>query len=198
MVAQAALAASDFLVFPNGNIGSLRGDTNGEERRLDGSLVRTVVPVGATTDQHELMPLPNGNYLITTLRRLAAAATAVTRTSRSWTTAPRKSNPTARLCGRGGLRITSHCLRFRASGAIQPIPAGVLDPFHINSLEPEGNDVLMSFRHLDAVYSVHKIDGSVDWKLGGTARPQSLTVLNDPVVDRLRRFPWAARRPRSQ
>ncbi len=40
----------------------------------------------------------------------------------------------------------------------------------------------MSFRHLDAVYSVRKIDGSVDWKLGGTARPESLTVLNDPVA----------------
>ena len=55
------------------------------------------------------------------------------------------------------------------------------DPFHINSAEPDGNDMLMSFRHTDAVYSVHKSNGSIEWKLGGSTRPESLTVLNDPV-----------------
>ena len=38
---------TDFLVFPNGNPASLRGgDAGGEERRLDGSLIRTIRPAG--------------------------------------------------------------------------------------------------------------------------------------------------------
>ena len=60
-------------------------------------------------------------------------------------------------------------------------PSGLLDPYHINSAEPEGDDVLMSFRHLNAVYSVRKTNGSVEWKIGGTTAPESLTVLNDPI-----------------
>ena len=47
---------------------------------------------------------------------------------------------------------------------------GLLDPYHINSVEPEGNDLLMSFRHLDAVYSVRKSNGSIEWKIGGVTQ----------------------------
>ena len=73
---------------------------------------------------------------------------------------------------------------------------GVLDPYHINSAEPEGNDVLLSFRHLNAVYSVHKSDGTVEWKIGGTTRPESLTVLNDPIFTSGGGLPRPARRAR--
>ncbi len=59
---------------------------------------------------------------------------------------------------------------------------GEYDPYHINSAAPDGNGVIMSFRHLDAVYRVSKATGSVTWKLGGNPRPESLTVLNDPVA----------------
>ena len=38
----------------------------------------------------------------------------------------------------------------------------------------------MSFRNLDAVYEINRTTGNIVWKLGGTATPQSLTVLSDP------------------
>ena len=59
---------------------------------------------------------------------------------------------------------------------------GLYDPYHINSIEPDGDSYIASFRHLDAVYKISKADGSIVWKLGGTPRPESLTVVGDPIV----------------
>ena len=56
------------------------------------------------------------------------------------------------------------------------------DPFHINSIEPDGNGYVMSFRHLDAVY---KVSGPTAASAGSSAArhgAESLTVLNDPVA----------------
>ena len=62
------------------------------------------------------------------------------------------------------------------------------DTYHINSIEPDGDGYVMSFRHLDAVYRVNKSDGSIDWKLGGVAQPASLNVVGDsfPAGDQFR------------
>jgi hypothetical protein len=60
----------------------------------------------------------------------------------------------------------------------QPAAGPEYDPYHINSVEPNGNGYLISFRHLDAIYRVDGA-GNVTWKLGGVARPESLTVQND-------------------
>ena len=51
---------------------------------------------------------------------------------------------------------------------------------HWNSVERHGNRILLSFRHLDAVYEINRSTGEVVWKLGGTHTPKSLKVLNDP------------------
>ena len=53
---------------------------------------------------------------------------------------------------------------------------GGYDIVHWNSIEPDGNSVIASFRHLDAVYKIRKSTGSIVWKLGGTTTPKSLTV----------------------
>lgn len=50
---------------------------------------------------------------------------------------------------------------------------------HLNSIHQVDDTVLMSFRHLDAVYAVDKTDGEIVWKLGGTPTPESLTVVGD-------------------
>ena len=57
---------------------------------------------------------------------------------------------------------------------------GYYDLVHWNSIEPHGNSVIASFRHLDAVYRIRKSNGSIAWKLGGTPTPQSLEVRDDP------------------
>jgi hypothetical protein len=40
--------------------------------------------------------------------------------------------------------------------------------------------VITSLRFTDAVYSIDHPTGEVEWKLGGTTIPESLTVLGDP------------------
>jgi hypothetical protein len=54
------------------------------------------------------------------------------------------------------------------------------DIIHMNALQPDGADGLFfSARHLNAIYRITKSTGAIDWKLGGTQRPESLTVLGD-------------------
>ena len=55
------------------------------------------------------------------------------------------------------------------------------DIIHLNSIADDGDGLIISARHLDAVYRINKSDGSVDWKLGGTTTPRSLAV---PGADR--------------
>ncbi len=50
------------------------------------------------------------------------------------------------------------------------------DIVHLNSVEVDGAGLIVSSRNLDAVYRINTSDGSVDWKLGGTATPSSLDV----------------------
>ena len=54
------------------------------------------------------------------------------------------------------------------------------DIIHMNAIEPDGTDGLMfSSRHLNAIYHVTKSTGAIDWKIGGTQRAESLTVIGD-------------------
>jgi len=55
------------------------------------------------------------------------------------------------------------------------------DIYHWNSVEPDGDGYVLSFRHLDAVYRINRGTGAIDWKLGGASRPESLTVVDDPL-----------------
>jgi hypothetical protein len=55
-----------------------------------------------------------------------------------------------------------------------------VDQIHMNSLEVSGGSIVVSARHTDAVYSIDRATGDIQWKLGGTTTPRSLTVLGDP------------------
>ena len=60
------------------------------------------------------------------------------------------------------------------------------DIIHLNSVADDGDGLIISARHLDAVYRIKKSDGSVDWKLGGTTTSRSLSVLGadrDPFLN---------------
>ena len=52
---------------------------------------------------------------------------------------------------------------------------------HINAIEPDGDGLLISLRHTNAVYRIRRSDGQVLWKLGGTTTAESLTVSGDPT-----------------
>jgi hypothetical protein len=53
------------------------------------------------------------------------------------------------------------------------------DPYHMNSVEPNGAGFVVSFRQLDAVFRIDKATGNILWKLGGTPTPQSLQFVGD-------------------
>ena len=53
------------------------------------------------------------------------------------------------------------------------------DIVHVNAVEPDGDGLIVSMRHTNGVYRIDRADGHVDWKLGGTSTPQSLTVSSD-------------------
>jgi hypothetical protein len=58
---------------------------------------------------------------------------------------------------------------------------GAYDPFHWNAVELTGDGVILSMRHDDAIYKVDRDTGAIEWKLGGSPTPESLTVVGDPV-----------------
>jgi hypothetical protein len=57
------------------------------------------------------------------------------------------------------------------------------DLVHVNSVEPDGDSVLISMRQTDSVYKVSRRTGAIEWKLGGTQTPESLSLTNvaDPA-----------------
>ena len=66
------------------------------------------------------------------------------------------------------------------SGAAGWFPGVGDDIIHMNAIELDGTDGLMfSARHLNAVYHITKSTGAIDWKIGGTQRAESLTVVGD-------------------
>jgi hypothetical protein len=60
---------------------------------------------------------------------------------------------------------------------------GTYDVFHMNSVDYRTGVMLVSFRHLNAVYGISVATGAILYKLGGHQDPQSLTVVGDPVFD---------------
>jgi hypothetical protein len=55
----------------------------------------------------------------------------------------------------------------------------VYDLVHLNSLQADGDGVIISARHLDAALRIRRSDGGIDWKLGGTSTSQSLDFAGD-------------------
>ena len=171
--------------------GGTRGRTAGTNgrfawgiRSLNGDPIRQVKGAnGVLTDAHELMLLPNGNYLLNTfprdrgldLRPFGGPRNAVGR-----------GNQIEEITPRGRL-----VWKWRTRGHIALAETGrwwkmilkrrqPLDYIHFNSAEPIGDSMVMSFRHLDAVYKIDRSSGDIIWKLGGTPTDEQLEVLNDP------------------
>jgi len=69
-----------------------------------------------------------------------------------------------------------------SGGTSKPDASIEYDPVHINSVHPAGGKLIVSLRHTDAVYQIDVQTGEIDWKLGGTTTPQSLTVQGDPAA----------------
>lgn len=164
-----------------------------EERRLDGSTVDTHRIVGSPTDFHDFERLPNGNQLMLSYRPRdgvdlspyggPADATVLDAVVQevdpqgdvAWSWSSEGAIP---------LSDTEH---WWPSVTANPTKLEdgrtAYDIVHINSVEPDGDGIVVSMRHTDAVYRIDRDTGAVDWKLGGTATPERLTILNDGFGD---------------
>ena len=146
---------------------------------LNGAVQGTVGGGSVPLDSHDLELLPNGNYL------------GIERVSRS------------------GVDLSSWGLSSDSTiiddDIVELTPAGQVvwqwssadhidvaienanwhsafpDVFHMNSIQYDGNGgIIVSYRHLDAVYRIDMATGAITWKLAGTPTPESLTIKNSP------------------
>jgi hypothetical protein len=152
-------------------------------RRPDGTLVRSLRAVGTLTDIHDLQQTPDGNYLVLSYRpRSGVDASAQNGDAEAtvYDGVVQKLAPDGRLLWEWS---TADHIGLAETGRWWPRLTEPYDAVHINAVEPLAKgDFLISLRHTDAVYRIDGATGQVEWKLGGTPRPESLTVRNDPLA----------------
>jgi hypothetical protein len=174
---------TSFLLAPlsNGNLATLNYWGGMVERRLDGTPTRLLNTRGAPSDFHDVLLLPNGNYVLATfdVRRCNLSRWGEGR-ARCAFHEFQELTPTGEVVWRWrpeddiGIRQTP--LKWRTERLF-----GYADPWHYNSIEWTGDGFIISFRHMDAVYKIDYASKDVVWKLGGSRRPESLRVIGDPV-----------------
>jgi hypothetical protein len=175
------------------------GGNESQEVTVGGTLVRTinaglVPPYNVANDFHDIQLLPNGNYLIQGGYSHAGANLSFC-----------PGGPTdATVYDDVIQELTPDGQLVWQWDALDHIPASEMDPQwcntivtnghapydveHMNSIQEYGDNILVSFRHLDAIFEISRSTGDVIWKLGGTPRDPSLpgkqlTIVNDPVFD---------------
>jgi hypothetical protein len=173
------------ILLPNGNIAWI-GSTRAEEHKLNGALVRTFTPdssIGGIFDPHELQMLPNGDFIfIADVQRGPVDLTAYGGVSNDIIL----DNVIEEIAPNGSLVWHWSAMDHIPVSETDPLwwpqyikslfPA---DPYHMNSVEPNGDGFVISCRHLDAVFRIDKASGNIVWKLSGTPRPESLTFNGD-------------------
>lgn len=166
-------------------------------RGLDGRLESTVSPVGFGADHHDIQPTPDGGYLLLIYAPRDCPNTPSDCEDLSAWGKPAQSNVIdgviQKVDAQGNLvwqwnsrdhislSESDHWLG-NMGPAVLPNGSPAYDIIHLNSVEPDGNGFIFSARHLDAVYRVDASTGSIDWKLGGSATPEGLTVADDPFA----------------
>jgi hypothetical protein len=150
--------------------------------RLDGSVIRTLPGVGINTDHHDLQLHGNDNYLVgayvpqSHVDTRPYGSSDATVQNIELQEVSRDGRLVWRWKSQNHISLSETAPRFWPTEQ----PARGYDILHWNSVEPAGNSVIASFRHLDAVYKIDQSTHRIVWKLGGTSTPRSLNVTNDP------------------
>ncbi len=156
---------------------------------LETGTTRAITTVGIPLNNHELLLLPNGDFMLISYPN----RTGVDLTGLS-TYGP---NSTIRDCAVQEVDAQGNLVwDWRASNHTDPVKESVApthagtdadpaDVYHCNSVDVSGDgDVLISFRNMNSVLLVSKTTGNVVWKLGGTPYnkdgAQILTIQGDP------------------
>jgi Arylsulfotransferase (ASST) len=170
---------------PIDNISLQKGDY--EVRTLSGRLLRIIKAEGAEPpDVHELQLLGSGNYLLGMQYPYIDDTSAFGGSANSLVLGIQilELTPDGQIAYRWAsgdhIAVSETPQRWWDDPLLDREP---YDTSHWNSVELIGKDrtrMLLSFRHLDAVYMVNRKTGAIIWKLGGTPTPQSLDVIGDP------------------
>jgi hypothetical protein len=168
----------------NGNLAWFNGPSfQYELHRLDGSLIRTLRPVGLGPDGHDLQFLPNGDHLIagrTQQEHVDASPYGKSSDASVYSAELQQVTPNGQLAWDWQSQDHISLAETGRWWNERPTENQPYDIVHWNSIAPAGSDaVVASFRNLDAVYKIRKSTGEVVWKLGGTRTPESLTTIGD-------------------
>ena len=165
---------------------------------VTGEFVDIVRPVGFGADNHDLQPTPDGGWLlIGYVPRNCPAVPSECVDLSPWggpanatvidgwiQKVDANGNPIWTWKSQDHIDLSENGPWIPSLGGGVTLPDGrqAYDIVHMNSVEPDGNGFIFSARHLDAVYRVEDPGGAggIDWKLGGTTTPESLTVFGDP------------------
>lgn len=165
---------------------------------LGGEFMDVVRPVGFGADNHDLQPTSDGGWLlIGYVARDCPAVPSECVDLSPWggpenatvidgwiQKVDANGNPiwTWKSQDHIGIAESGPWIPSLGSGATLSDGRQAYDIVHLNSVEPDGDGFIFSARHLDAVYRVEdpRGAGEIDWKLGGTTTPESLTVFDDP------------------
>ncbi|MEA2351880.1 MAG: hypothetical protein QOJ14_294 [Thermoleophilaceae bacterium] len=159
------------------------------ERRLDGKVVRRHRTVGTPTDLHEFQELPNGHLLMESYRpRDGVDLTKYGGPRRTRVYYPevqeltRRGRLVWRWNARGHISLdeTDRWPSLVETQSKFPEKVRWYDAYHINSMSPDGDGIVISCRHDDAVYRIDRASGRVTWKIGGIHTKKSLKVIGDP------------------
>ena len=155
-----------------------------ELHRLDGSLIRTLRPVGLGPDGHDLQFLPNGDHLIAgrpQQNHVDASPYGKSSDASVYNAELQQVTPNGQLAWNWQTQDHISLAETGRWWNERPTENQPYDIVHWNSIEQVGNDaVIASFRNLDAVYKISKSTDEILWKLGGTSRAESLTTIGDP------------------
>jgi hypothetical protein len=152
---------------------------------LDGTALGTLSTVGMGADHHDIQQLANGDYLMIAyvprphvdLRAIGGPADATVFDGEIQEITP-DGDLVWSWSTKGHVRVRETAVPLKAAlTTYKGAPA--YDLFHMNSIDLESGSVLVSGRHVDAIYSVRRSDGAIEWKLGGTHRAESLDFRKD-------------------
>jgi hypothetical protein len=186
---------NDAKLLPNGNLAWWSNGTVGPygtdpgaayfELGLGGKVKHRIRAAdNLNTDLHDMQQLPNGDYLVMAYKsRSGLDLSAYGHESDAIVFDPviQQVDPQGDLVW--SWESQSH-IGLDETGRWWPALHGPFyDILHINSVDVAGDSLIVSFRHADAVYSIDRSSGDINWKLGGTETPESLVVKNDPLGD---------------
>lgn len=139
-------------------------------------VVDSIRTVATPTDLHELMTMPDGDHLLLSY----PLETGVDLSGLAGTPTPGPNSTIADCVVQQVDPQGNLVWEWRASDHVDPVTETTLarnvtvggqlvwDVFHCNSVDPKANgNLLVSARHLNAVFEIRRSDGRILWKLGG-------------------------------